>query len=189
MKEPRRPACDGVVLDRPPEFQHGIAVEPIGARPRRSAPHTVGSRERTNTRDGRSEGDSQQAILAIDIGGTSVKALASGQRELARSLRERHDACANGRGGHRCRQAVEVRRGVDRLSWPGRRARPAFRAAQSRFWLGRVRLCRRVRQAGENDERCGDAGARKLQRRAHVVPWSRYRPWLDPHHRERDCPA
>jgi hypothetical protein len=57
--------------------------------PQKKRPHTIGSRERTNTRDGRSEGDSPQAILAIDIGGTSVKALAAGQRELARSLQER----------------------------------------------------------------------------------------------------
>ena len=78
MKELRRPACDGVVLDRPPESQHGIAVEDNRHAPQKKRP-ARGREPRTNTRDGRTKGDLQQAILAIDIGGTSVKALASGQ--------------------------------------------------------------------------------------------------------------
>jgi hypothetical protein len=40
-----------------------------------------GGKTRSTERDARSEGDGPRAILAIDVGGTSVKALASGQHE------------------------------------------------------------------------------------------------------------
>lgn len=41
----------------------------------------LATKPRSTERDARSEGDGPRAILAIDVGGTSVKALASGQNE------------------------------------------------------------------------------------------------------------
>ena len=49
-------------------------TQPLATKP-------CGGETRSTERDARSEGDGPRAILAIDVGGTSVKALASGQNE------------------------------------------------------------------------------------------------------------
>ena len=80
-------------------------------------------------------------ILVVDIGGTNVKMLASGQREPRKfpsgpGMTPRQMAA----GVKQARPGVEVRCGIDRLPgagapWPARLGAP-----QSRQGMGRVQL-------------------------------------------------
>ena len=137
-------------------------------------------------------------VLAIDIGGTHVKILATGQterREFPSGPKLTPAAMVAG--------VKTLAKGwpydVVSIGYPGPvlHDRPVAEPHNLAPGLGRLRLRRRVRLPREDRERRGDAGARQLQRRQDALPGSRHRSRLDPdrgRHRRADgaratCPT
>ena len=105
-----------------------------------------------------------ERILVIDLGGTKVKVLATGETEVRKAESGPAFSPANlVETVEKARPGVAVRGRVARL--PGSRGTgwPEFRSRQPGSGLGRVRLCRRVKNARSRAERCGHASPRQLR--------------------------
>src|SRR5207249_7581628 len=100
-------------------------------------------------------------------------------------IRPKHDARADGDCREAAHGGLALRRGVDRLPRAGAARAAHRRTPQPGTRLGGLQLPQGVRLPGENHQRRGDAGAWKLPRRAHALPWSRHRPRLGDDHRRR----
>ena len=125
-------------------------------------------------------------VLVIDIGGSHVKMLATGQHEPRRFESGEHLTPQGLVDGVNETAADWTLRRRSRSAFPvGRRQRAAGRAGQPRRRVGRLRLREGVRQAGPRDQRCRDAGAGRLRRRPHALPRPGHRPGLGPDRRAR----
>ena len=90
-------------------------------------------------------------VLVIDVGGTHVKILATGQERAPRiSVRTAAHPEADGGEGQAAGGEVEVRRRFHRLSGAGAAQSPGGRAAQPRARLGRLRLRSRLRPSRQS---------------------------------------
>ena len=106
-------------------------------------------------------------VLAVDIGGTNVKILATGQTESRKfpsgpTLTPRKMVAEVKKLAER----LEIRRGLDRLPGAGRRrpARRLNRAISAAGWVG-FDFAKAFGCPREGHQRRGDAGPRELQRR------------------------
>ena len=123
-------------------------------------------------------------VLVVDVGGTNVKILATGADRAAQiPVGPDADRGQDGGGRPKIGERLEVRRRRDRLPGPGRARPTGRRAAQPRARDGSGFDYRRHSGAGQDHQRCGDAGARQLQGREAAVPRPRHRSRHDAHRR------
>jgi hypothetical protein len=100
-------------------------------------------------------------VLVIDVGGTKLKVLATGQTEPRKVASGKRMTPARMIDAVKALtedweyQAVSIS-GLGRGSWA------ALRAGESWVWLGRLRLCGSVWHAGENQQRRRDASHGQL---------------------------
>ncbi len=122
-------------------------------------------------------------VLVIDVGGTHVKILATGQK-----VERRMDSGPKLTAEQMVAGVRALAKGwkYDAVSigYPGPvvRNRPGQGTVQPGQRVGRFRLRGRVRCPGEHRQRRGDAGVGQLQGRQDAVPGVRDRPW---HHADR----
>ena len=124
-------------------------------------------------------------VLAIDVGGTHVKILATGQKEKRDDASgPTHDARGNGHGGEEARRGLGLRCRLHRLSRARccTTSRCSSRTTSAAGWVG-FDYRKRVRQAGAHPQRRRHAGARQLRGRTHAVPRPRHRPRVGAGHR------
>ena len=111
-----------------------------------------------------------QRVLVIDIGGSHVKLLATGQHRPIKIISGPTMTPAKMVAGVRAATA-HWEYDVVSIGYPGPVVADApmaeFCASQTR--LGRVRICRGLRAPGEDPERRRHAGARRLSRRPHAL--------------------
>ena len=125
-------------------------------------------------------------MLVVDIGGTNVKILATGQKTF-RKVPSGRELTPQKMVSEVARLAGdwEYRRRRDRLPGAGRRRSHRGRTSQPWTRVGWIRLQRRLWPPSEDHQRRGDAGAGKLQERPAAVPRSRHRPWRRARSRRR----
>ncbi len=97
-------------------------------------------------------------ILVIDLGGTKVKVLASGEREPRKAPSGPEMSPQK-----MIEEVNELAKGWEyadfaRLSRSGGSSGASLRSGQPRFRLGRIRLCRRIQVTGACAQRRGHAG-------------------------------
>ena len=130
-------------------------------------------------------------VLVIDVGGTHVKLLASGEHGTAQVQLGRWvhaGAAGRRRAPDRGRDGRSTRRRIG-ISQPGAARRRDGRAVEPRPRLGGLRLRRRAGRAGPHHQRRGHAGPRQLRRRPHAVPGTGLRPRHGAHRRRPHRPA
>ena len=126
-------------------------------------------------------------ILVLDVGGSHVKCPRH-RTQAARRVRVRAENDSGRDGEERAadHQGLALRCGVDGLSrrGPSRRARAG--APQSGPGLGGLRFPGGVRAPGQDHQRRGDAGARRLQGRKDALSRARHRARIGADRRRRD---
>ena len=129
-------------------------------------------------------------VLAIDIGGTHVKILATGQTERAEVSVSGPTLTPEQMVAGVKQLAGDWKYDVVSIGYPG----PVCKTGRSTEphnlapGLGRVRLRGRVRTPRQARQRRGDAGARQLQGREDAVPGSGHRPRLGADRRRHVVP-
>src|SRR5579883_2654390 len=89
-------------------------------------------------------------VLVVDVGGNSVKILASGHKVRRSFPSGRKMTPKDMVGREETHGGLALRRGVDRLSRPGASRQTGRGAAQPRARMGRLRFCARIRLPGES---------------------------------------
>ena len=118
---------------------------------------------RTSKAEPRKKVRAPKKVLAIDIGGSHVKILATGQRTKREvDLGPDHDRAADGRRRQEAGRRLGLRRDLDRLSGAGGAQQAGAGAGEPRQGLVRLRLRGGLRPSGQGGERRHDAGDRRL---------------------------